>query len=566
MNQMTPQFHINSRLAFAHFVGLSLHDVRANVAALPATVRRRDTLSALDAVPKLFGRDLTAVPAEWIALRALFSGQNAVQLGVSEKRFANIRSEITKAVKTYGAGCPALTKRLPLTPAWQALLASIHQLSYGQGLRRLACFCSVTGIHPTQVCSQTLLGFHEALVAEEVVKNPRRILKHTIAVWNMCGRQVPGWPAIKLASPFEKKQFMQELEVFPKSFRADIAKWRKRLLEVDIMEDDGPSQTLRPITVDCEEKMIRRFASALILDGHIRLKDITSLAALVDLDVLKAGLRHFLQKANNTPTNYVRKYAWLFLSIARHHCKLPETDIKKIRGLGLKLGKRELGMTQGNRNRLTQFEKSENIIKMLTFPMAERARGLKAKNPYRRAKFFERALSAAILIYASVRMQNLRTIRLDQNIRYQKGCCILSFAKTEMKNGRPLELELPAQVTALLREFVKDHRGQFPGSDGPYLFPSKNGGPRSHNTMRHDFETAVLKHTGLVVNPHFMRHLTAMIAIDQDPANLPAVAQRLGHAGLQTAINFYLGSESKPSSRVINKILEEAILNPKSWR
>jgi integrase len=84
--------------------------------------------------------------------------------------------------------------------------------------------------------------------------------------------------------------------------------------------------------------------------------------------------------------------------------------------------------------------------------------------------------------------------------------------------------------------------------------------------MRHDFETAVLKHTGLVVNPHFMRHLTAMIAIDQDPANLPAVAQRLGHAGLQTAINFYLGSESKPSSRVINKILEEAILNPKSWR
>jgi hypothetical protein len=41
------------------------------------------------------------------------------------------------------------------------------------------------------------------------------------------------------------------------------------------------------------------------------------------------------------------------------------------------------------------------------------------------------------------------------------------------------------------------------------------------------------------------------------------VAQRLGHANLQTCIDFYLGNESKPSSRVINRILEEAITNPK---
>jgi len=220
-------------------------------------------------------------------------------------------------------------------------------------------------------------------------------------------------------------------------------------------------------------------------------------------------------------------------------------------------------MRARNRQRLTQFDDRDNVIKLLTFPAKERERGLKITNPYRRAKFFERALSAAILIFASVRIQNLRTIQIEKNILYFRGRCILTFDGSEMKNSRPLELELPAHVASLLQEYIKEHRPLLPGANGPYLFPKTDGGPRSSGTMRSDFEIAVLKHTGLVVNPHLMRHVTAIIAISKDPANLPAVAQRLGHAGLQTSIDFYLGNESKPSSRVMNTILEEAIRNPR---
>jgi integrase len=75
--------------------------------------------------------------------------------------------------------------------------------------------------------------------------------------------------------------------------------------------------------------------------------------------------------------------------------------------------------------------------------------------------------------------------------------------------------------------------------------------------MSHDFQTAVLRHTGLKVNAHLMRHLTATLAIEQDPANLTIVAQRLGHR-METTREYYLNNESRSSSRAMNAILNEA--------
>lgn len=562
MNQMTPEFRKKARFAFLHNAGITLLDVREQVAALPPSTRRRDTLSALDAVQKLFKRNPATVQADWISLRALFTSRNAAQLGVSPKRYANIRSDITKAVKNYGQGHPALTKRIPLSPAWAKLLGSIDRPSYGNALNRLACFCSAMGVSPLQVDKSTLQALHEALVAEEVIKDPRKILRHTTGHWNMCRRQIKGWPAITLSSPFPSARFMLDLGEFPKSFQNDVAAWAKRLLEVDL-DGSGPEIALRQVTVVSQEKMIRRFASILVTGGVLPLKGIKSLGSLTKLATLKAGLQLFLKRSNGKPTEYIRKYGWLLLSIAKYHCKLSDEEIDAIQVLLKRLGKREKGMGALHKGRLAQFEDAKNVLKILTFPMKERERGLQTTNPHRQAKFFERALSAAILISASVRMRNLHTIHLEKNIRYFRGECILTFEASEVKNKRSLELALPASVTSLLQEFIEKYRPRLPGSEGPYLFPGRDSGPRSHNTMRQDFEKSVLKHTGLVVNPHLMRHVTAMIAISQDPANLTAVAQRLGHAGLQTCIDFYIGNESKPSSRVMNRILEEAMAHPK---
>lgn len=48
------------------------------------------------------------------------------------------------------------------------------------------------GIAPEEVSAQILFGLFEALEAEEAVKNPKSIVKNTIANWNRSARTMPG--------------------------------------------------------------------------------------------------------------------------------------------------------------------------------------------------------------------------------------------------------------------------------------------------------------------------------------------------------------------------------------
>ena len=164
-------------------------------------------------------------------------------------------------------------------------------------LYRLAAYCSFMVVPPDAVDRQVLLGFYEALEAEEIVKNPRRLLKHTIAHWNMCRRQVVGWPDIILSSPFKETPITLRLSAFPEAFQADLERWRQRLLDPDILDPDAPSRKLRPVTVDGHVDLILRFASVLVHEGHATIEQITGLDALVDVNRFKAGLRFFLARA-----------------------------------------------------------------------------------------------------------------------------------------------------------------------------------------------------------------------------------------------------------------------------
>jgi len=79
--------------------------------------------------------------------------------------------------------------------------------------------------------------------------------------------------------------------------------------------------------------------------------------------------------------------------------------------------------------------------------------------------------------------------------------------------------------------------------------------------MAQDFKRAVFRTTGLIVNPHLMRHLTGKLAVDNDPALIVAVSQRLGHTTIETTQDAYLPNGSLPASRTMNKLLEEKLLN-----
>ena len=141
-------------------------------------------------------------------------------------------------------------------------------------------------------------------------------------------------------------------------------------------------------------------------------------------------------------------------------------------------------MGRRNRDRLEQFDDPENVRRLLAFPEAEAARALRKANPFRRAKGIERALAVSLLIFTGLRIKNLRHIRHASDIRRVNGRAVLKVDAAEVKNGEALEFELQPETLALLDRFLAEHRPQLPGSDGPYLFPGQDGGPKSDNAMR----------------------------------------------------------------------------------
>src|SRR3954471_19339851 len=86
---------------------------------------RRDTLSAFNVLQSRAGTDLAATPASAPTVREVFSALSPANLRVSDKRYANVRSLVVRAVERFGMKRTRLTSRVPLSSDWTALLETV---------------------------------------------------------------------------------------------------------------------------------------------------------------------------------------------------------------------------------------------------------------------------------------------------------------------------------------------------------------------------------------------------------------------------------------------------------
>ncbi len=542
---------------------LFLSDVIARVKAELEGSQRRDTLSAFNALKKHADVCFVSTPAHAISVRQILHALNAKTLGISSKRLANIRSLVSQAVVRFGMQRRWITKDIDLAAEWHALMKRAPKREYRWSLSRLACYCSVAGIAPTDVSSQTLLGLHAALEADCTVTKPRGILKQTISIWNMCLKNAPNWPHQKLSSPFKEEPFMFKLEDFPESFQRDVDAWITRMSNPDPLDPNAPLRASRPVTLEGYIMTFRRLGSALVRGGHVTISEVSGLGDLAELENLKTALRHFIDKSNGGNLEYARKMATQMASVAKYHLKLDDKTLSQIEMIKRQLGKqRGPIMGKRNRERLKQFDDPATIQLVLHYPEAEYARAMQIKDPMRRAKGVERALIVSILIFAGVRVKNLRTLHLKNNIRRSAGRVFLEFAADETKTDTEHTVELPRETIDLLNDFLAEHRAFLPGSDGPYLFPAPDGQARHYSSIRSVISKNLFEQTGIRMSPHLFRHFVAKIVAERKPELLPDVSRRLGHKSFNTTYQSYLGTETPAASRRINAMLTEVIDAP----
>jgi integrase len=557
MSDLSPEFIARSRAVFKD-AWPTLEAVGQQILALEPSTRRRDAISAFEALKTQFRVDLPATPATFPVLRRIFATRNAAQLALSPKRFANIRSEVFRAVREFGVPSPTLTKGPALTGEWKALLAQVEAKNYRASLRRLGCFCSAMSIAPSDVGREALLGFYEALQAEGGVKDPHIILRHVTSYWNYCLKRVPGWPAVKLRTPFATNHYLLSLDDLPASLRKEIALWQARRLGGDLLSMDKSAHESRPETVKHQTGQLLRYLGLIVRHGLANLQDLKTLSTVVDPTLVHAAVT-ILRKQRNLTPGYVHNFVYVLLGIARHETGLSPSQIAQLAMLAANLKRKiKKGMKEKNRTLLRQFYSPDNVQKLMRYPDDERRRGHLKTNSVRRAKCYERALAADLLIHGALRIRNVVMLRMDKNMRKHGNTYILTYTADEMKNKRSHEIELPEWLTEHIDQFISLYRPRLDGHEGTYLFPGQvDDGHRHHSAIREEFQRHIYRHLGLLVHPHFMRHLTSKLILDDDPSQLRTVSNRLGHTTTETAQLTYLETDSLAASRRANALLSK---------
>lgn len=523
--------------------------------------RRRNLCSSIRALGKLMNRNLSYLPAHPGFYRKMLKELHPEQCGFSKSRIANIKSDVLFALKHVGCIDSARSYMSPLSPEWQMLW---DEAECAGRLRlyvsRLMRFCSARGILPEQVDDAVSDQLKQALIDESFVDDPIRTHKGILRTWNKLIDQVPGWPQVRLTISNDRDNYSISLDCFPKSFRDEINAMVDQWSGKDILDDDGPAKPLAPRTIKTRLDRIRQIASALVLSGH-DLESVTSVAVITELDNAKTALRFHLDRAKGETTAQIHDLAILIKTLAKHRVRVDEEHLNALKDLCSRVAPNIKGMTPKNRDRLRQFDDQRNVRLLLDFPYQEVESAIKAdQGRIADAVRVQTALATGLLLMMPVRAANLVGLHIDRHIQRTRsgknGVVHVVFPGHEVKNGEELEFELPGEIVRLLDLYLRDFRPRLADDDNRWLFPGRN--PGSHKaimTMGEQIRVRVFKGTGLKVNVHLFRHITAKLYLDCMPGNYEVVRRLLGHRSSETTIRFYAGMESKSASRHYDEVI-----------
>ena len=162
---------------------------------------RMDMVSACNTGSLWFGLPLSMIPASAEFFRQKFKNIHPLQVGVSERRFNNVKSLLLKCLRQAGLS----TKLMPYQEAMNADWQAKYDLLPGQYERTALCrffrYNSKAGTNPEAVSDTVAAAYLEALRQESLVKDPRTNHQTVCRIWNKVGENVDGWPAVRLVVP-----------------------------------------------------------------------------------------------------------------------------------------------------------------------------------------------------------------------------------------------------------------------------------------------------------------------------------------------------------------------------
>jgi integrase len=281
--------------------------------------------------------------------------------------------------------------------------------------------------------------------------------------------------------------------------------------------------------------------AALYLAG-VTLEDKPNLSACISDDFLQRAFMFMVARNGGKTSSAIGTTAYHVRTLALFHCGAAER-IPKFLTIALpRLHARQGGLTEKNKRSMRQFDDPKVVRRLLEAPSSLWRRAGTSAGVVARLTA-EASIAIEILIHAPIRIQNLRTIRLDRHMRYADGDLFLCFTSEEVKNYKALEMRLPQAVANRVREYISRYRRPEDPSN-PYLFPGDKDQPKHRSTIAKQITKHLFEVSGVTLTPHQFRHAAAKILLDRRPGIYEVVRQLLGHSSTSTVYEHYSGAET----------------------
>ena len=300
--------------------------------------------------------------------------------------------------------------------------------------------------------------------------------------------------------------------------------------------------------------------------GVVPIKRLTSLAALLHPDVAEPVLDAYWQKNGEEPTTSTIDLGKKVLRMARETACLDQAELDRLDEMRVALEQhRREGLTPKNLQLIRQVLTEGVWREVVALPnvLMEQARSAKDHAPIKAAISARLAVAIAILTFAPVRLANLVTIKLGENLIKPGGLHTpywLVFPNYDVKNRIDLNFKFDPPITDLIDEYIHEFRPTLlRGSNASWLFPGEGHKPKTTLMFGKQITVRIQKAIGLRITPHQFRHAAAAIYLKHRPGDYETVRRLLGHRDINTTVRFYCGLQSIEATEQFGRIIRQQI-------
>jgi integrase len=525
---------------------------------------KRHWVCSLRQIANWLDRPIEMVPARWTSIRMPVGQLHHARVGVTAKTVANHKSNVASALRWFGKEHHVSPRGVALSADWATLRDGIDDDGCRRRLYGLMRYCSGRGLEPTAV-DDAVLGEYLRYRAETSSLAANTMAHRSIArAWNKCADGKADGPHRRLTEPPVKAQAGPAWEEFPEGLRRDIDKYLVGLSKIRRGPDGKRSRPCSPKTIKTRRAELVAVARMAVKIGT-PIENLKSLAVLVHPDVAEPVLDAYWKNNGAEPKVYTIDLARKLLSLARQ-TGLDEGDIERLDDIRASLEEHRHGGLTGKNLALIRQVLTEGIwseVVSLPNALVRQARADQAHAPVKAAVTAQLAVAIAILSFAPVRLTNLVSIELEENLIKPGGPespFWLVFPHYDVKNRVNLEFTFDEDLTGLIDEYIHDFRPTLlRRSNAGWLFPGVAGEPKTANMFSTQITERIQKATGLRMTVHQFRHACGAIYLKHRPGEYETVKRLLGHRNIQTTINFYCGLETTQANETFGKIIREHV-------